>query len=706
MRRLSLTALAIIGLAAIAEAQSGWSGTVSTISTPVANYGRIFTPVVAVDPNGNAYAIWNQIEGLQPISLIKAARYVAATDSWNAPTTLAGPGDFDPPEVAVDPFGNAFFLVTTRSGGRKQIHVLRYTPASGTTTTTTLALDTYGFAAPAQIVVDAAGNAMVVWDVSGVIEAARYDYASATWSSPLTISIGETPLIAIDGHNDITAIWRFDFTGDFIWRLQAARFDSSTLTWSQAVDLAEGFALKPEDIATDHAGNVTAIWETNFGAVHAARFEKAIDAWGGVTNLSQPAATSSVPSAAADPDGNVTVVWRRAVGSTYVIQTRRYDSGSASWGSVLDLSSPSGFAYPRPQVQSDAFGNAIAVWGRSQPGLGPQIQAARYTAVANQWSAPVELSAAGQAAYNPDIRFDPAGNATAVWFQAAFDLGAIQSTRWVEQPPVPPDPPTDLVVASVTGNTVTLAWKAPANGTATGYVLEGGLSPGGVLASIATGSTATTFTFDAPSGVFFARLHALSGNVRSAASNEIQLIVNAPLPPSAPANVLGLVNGSTVALSWTNTFAGGAPTALHLNVTGYQTVTIPLAVSDTVSFDGVLGGTYTLTLTASNAAGVGPPSDPVTLTVPGSCSGPPGAPTYFAITKSGSTLTLTWNPPVSGTAVTSYVIHASGAFTGSLPTLTRSFSATVGSGTYSVSVVAANTCGTSAPTDSITVTVP
>ncbi len=323
----------------------------------------------------------------------------------------------------------------------------------------------------------------------------------------------------------------------------------------------------------------------------------------------------------------------------------------------------------------------------------------------NEWSTPVELSTARQIALNPDIGFDAAGNATAVWFQLAGGLGAIQSTRWVEQPPVPPDPPTDLV-SSVNGNMVTLAWKAPASGAFTGYVLEGGLSPGSVLASIPTGSTAPTFTFTAPSGVFFARLHAVSGNVRSAASNEIQLVVNAPQPPSAPAALLGLVNESRLALSWTNTFQGGAPTALRLNVTGAQTASIPLGVSDMFSFSGVPGGTYAFTLTASNAAGVSPPSNAVTLTFPDSCSGPPGVATFFAVAKSGSTLTLTWNPPLSGAAVTTYVIHASGAVTGSLPTSSRSLSGTVAPGTYTLSVVAANECGTSAPTEVITVTVP
>jgi hypothetical protein len=704
MRHLSAAALTvtIIGVVSIAEAQTGWTGTVTTISTPVVTSGLIFRPDLAVAPNGDAYAIWEE-PTLQAARSIKAARYVAAVDSWSAPMTLAAPSYLPSLEVAIDPAGNAFFMIAQRSAPMR-IDVHRFTPASGTTTATTVTTDATQDGLP-QIVADAVGNAMVVWEAFSGIHAARYDHASATWSSPVKISAnyGQFPQLAIDGHNNITAVWRFGAS-----TLQASRFDSTTLTWGPVTEVPDAGSITQWQVAADRAGNVTAVWQANLSTVRAARFVATAGTWSGAIDLSAPGTVANVPKIAADPAGNMFVVWLRGtIGSTDAVQTVRYDAGSASWSSVLNLSAPGGIAYPSPQVGVDSSGNALALWAQSRPGVGLQIHATRYTAVVNQWSAPTPLSAGGQSAANPDIGFDAVDNAVAIWFQSAAGLSVIQATRWVETTPVAPDPATDLVVSSVTGNTVTLAWKAPVSGTPpTGYVLEGGLSPGDVMASLPTGSTATTFTTNAPSGVFFVRVHAMSGNLRSAASNEIQLVVNTPPPPSAPAALLGMVNGSKLALSWTNTFQGGAPTALQLNVTGAHTATIPLAMSDTMSFDGVPGGTYSFTLTASNAGGVSSPSNAVTLTFPGSCSGPPGIPIDFTVAKSGSTLTLTWNPPVSGAAVTSYVIHASGTITTSLPTVARSVSGTVGPGTYALSVVAANECGTSPPTDVVTVTVP
>jgi len=703
-------AVTIIGFAAIANAQTGWTGTVTNISTPVVTGGFLSRPILAVEPNGNAYAIWNRVAGTPGNTLIQASRYVAATDSWSTPMTLAGPAPFGPPEVAVDGSGNAFFLMIRSLASPAQIQLVRYVPTSGAMTTATLSSNVVPNTV-ADVVADAAGNAIAVWEETAGIYSARYDRASAAWSTPVKISAAgaNIPRLAIDGLNDVTAAWRWLSPGGQLI-FQAARFDSSTLTWGPVSDLS---APSPTvsvflsiRIAADPAGNVTAVWSRSNGTftiIQAARFVKAAGSWTSATDLSVPGANAESTGVAADPAGNVIAVWRRAVGTTFIIQTARFDVGSASWSSAEDLTSPAGFAYPIPQVRLDASGNGIAIWGRSEPGLGLQIQAARYTAASNQWSAPVALSAAGEGAYNPDIRFDAAGNGLAAWFQAAGSFGVVQTTRWIDQPPAAP---TDLVVTSVTDNTVSLAWKPGVGGTPTGYVLEGGLSPGGVLASLRTGSTATTFTFNAPSGVFFVRLHALLGNLRSDASNEIRLVVNAPLAPSAPGNVLGLVNGSTLSLSWTNTFTGGAPTALQLNVTGGQTGSVPFGVLDKVTFNVVPGGTYTFTLTASNAAGISPPSAPVTLTFPGGCTGPPGVPTYFAVAKAGSLLTLTWNPPVAGAAVTHYVIHASGTFAGSVPTFTRSLTGSVGPGTYSLSVVAANPCGTSAPSDVVTVNVP
>ena len=274
----------------------------------------------------------------------------------------------------------------------------------------------------------------------------------------------------------------------------------------------------------------------------------------------------------------------------------------------------------------------------------------------------------------------------------------------VTTPPAPPGAPANLR-ATVNGNRVSLSWDA-ASGAVAGYVLEGGVGPGEVMASIPTGQSAPTFTFDAPTGAFYIRLHAIGAGGRSEPSNEIQILVNVPQPPSAPAVLRGLANGSNLALSWTNTFTGGQPTSLVLDVSGAITTSLPLPLSESFEYSGVPPGTYTFTVRAANSAGPSSSSNPVTLAFPGTCPGAPQAPTNFTVTRQGSQLTASWDPPSAGPAVNGYVLIVTGAMNLTLPLSDRSVGGGVPPGTYQLAVRAVNPCGTGPDTPVQQVTVP
>jgi Fungalysin metallopeptidase (M36) len=259
-----------------------------------------------------------------------------------------------------------------------------------------------------------------------------------------------------------------------------------------------------------------------------------------------------------------------------------------------------------------------------------------------------------------------------------------------------PLPPAALAAESVVGNTVTLRWTPPPGGLApTGYVVEGGAAPGEVLASMPTGTTGSRYSFVAPTGAFYVRVHTVSGGARSGASNEIRLFVNVLQPPSPPGPLLGLVNGSTVHFAWQGTFAGGAPAGYVLDVSGSGQASMAMGPADQASFANVPPGTYTLVVRATNAAGMSPPTEPVTLTVPSTCSGAPQVPAGLWVARSGSTLTATWAPPAAGPAPTGYVLSVGGALLGEFPTTGRVLSGVVGPGTYRLSVKATNPCGSS-----------
>jgi hypothetical protein len=264
--------------------------------------------------------------------------------------------------------------------------------------------------------------------------------------------------------------------------------------------------------------------------------------------------------------------------------------------------------------------------------------------------------------------------------------------------------PTDLV-ASVAGTTVSASWVMPPGLSPTGFVLEGGVSPGGVLASLVTGSIASAFTFSAPSGVFFIRVHALAGAVRSAPSNEVRIAVNVPMTPAAPVALVGEAFGSHLRLAWRNRLNEGAPTSIVLDVSGAASLSMTLPVAESFFFSGVPAGTYTFRVRAMNATGASPATNPVTLAFPTACVAA-GTPADFAVTRAGNVISVSWRPAVSGPTPTGYVLTVSGAVAATIPVAHTSLSGAVGPGTYTISVAATHPCGASAPTSSHTVAIP
>jgi YVTN family beta-propeller protein len=275
----------------------------------------------------------------------------------------------------------------------------------------------------------------------------------------------------------------------------------------------------------------------------------------------------------------------------------------------------------------------------------------------------------------------------------------------VTTPPPPPLPPANLR-ATVTGNRVSLAWDPSPSDGLTGHLLEGGVTPGSVLAALPTGSAAPAFTFDAPTGAFFVRVRAVRAGRRSAVSNELQIFVNIPQVPSAPTGLLGLANGAALALSWQAASTGGSPTSFVLDVSGALTLSVSVAPIETFSFAGVPPGTYTFAVRAVNSAGSSVATSPVTLTFPGVCPGPPQAPANFAVSKTGSQLSVNWDPPGAGPAVSSYLLRVTGTLNLVLPLTSRSISGVVPAGTYNLSVLALNPCGAGVETTPQPVTVP
>ena len=267
--------------------------------------------------------------------------------------------------------------------------------------------------------------------------------------------------------------------------------------------------------------------------------------------------------------------------------------------------------------------------------------------------------------------------------------------------------PTGLYVASVSGNVATLRWNPPQLGPAPDtYVLEGGVTAGSTMAVVPTGSTAPIFTITAPNGSFYVRMKSSRAGAMSLPSNEVRLHINAALKPNAPTNVQGAVKGSALWLAWRNSFTGGTPQSLMLDVTGAATVSLPIPLSESFSLPGIPTGTFTFRLRAMNAAGASSQSSSVTLTAPSTTCALPRVPTNFQVTKTGNVISATWDTPSGGTPAAGYRLNVSGSYVGSFPIAGRGFASGAPGGTYNFSVQAVNACGAGPVTAFQTVVIP
>lgn len=685
-----------------------------------------FAPDIAIDAQGNATAVWLRFDGV--VYVLQAARATVDGSTWSAPVDIAtvGPGALGP-AVMVTPAGDALVIWTRLVGISASVHAARYVASSGTwrPAVSVSAVGTLAYLADFDIEPD--GDAVAVWTrfdgTDEVIDSARYTAATDSWSPAIPLSAGgaftEYARVALDAVGNAVATWNREGA------IETSRYDTASATWSPAAVIS---GLEPAfgepRLASDADGNAIAVWRVA-STVQVARYSASGGVWSSALPLSPLGQPGFEPRIAIDPLGNAVVIWRSWSGSRYVLQSSRFVRATATWGAATTFSNPTQSAY-QAEIVADPRGNVAAVWD-GWDGEHEVIRTTRWEATPNApgivavtptaggtivtFTAPLTTDAVYAAtSYEYSISTRPwvlAGATSPIGITGlevgAYQLalramnpagaGAIASTPFV----VNPSPPSGVVATSVSGNTVALSWLAPADAPpGSTYVVEGGVVPGQTLASIATASSATSYTFTAPTGAFFVRVRAAYFQLRSSPSNEILIVVNVPAPPSAPTHLLGLVSGASLALSWTNTYGGGAPTGLQLHVSGAIDAALPLGFAETFAAPVVPPGTYTIRMAATNASGVSALSNPVTLTVPGACSGVPGVPTRVVATSTGRAIRVVWSPPDTGAAVSAYWLIVGGSFVGAFPTTARTLAGTVGPGTYSFVVVAVNACGAGA----------
>lgn len=187
-------------------------------------------PQVAVTPSGDAIAVWVRFDGAN--NVIEAARLPFGSGVWsNYGTPLSTVGfNSDNPQVAIDPLGNAVAIWEEIDGGGVDRIRAAALPAAGMTINLFPFLSDPGVnASLPDIAIDPSGTAIATWSFFstspslGVVQASELPLGG-NWSTPVTISdiveLSESKVV-VDGSGNPVVIWKIFVTGA-TYQIQAA----------------------------------------------------------------------------------------------------------------------------------------------------------------------------------------------------------------------------------------------------------------------------------------------------------------------------------------------------------------------------------------------------------------------------------------------------------------------------------------------------
>lgn len=230
---------------------TGWS----SATTIDAGSGHAEEPVVSIDPAGNAISIWKQTNG--SVFSIWASRFTAGS-GWGTATLIeVGASAAFSPALAMDGSGNAFAIWLQNA----TLLVNRFEPGAGWKGTAVLSA---GSATIPNIAMNADGKAVAVWGDGHHILASRYPSGTG-WSTPAQVDIGLDSLISIP-HPRVV----IDSAGNavVVWQNRTNRFTGnySTLTgsWQTPVVLSPVSCCSVTQVlfgvSSASTGNMIAVW--------------------------------------------------------------------------------------------------------------------------------------------------------------------------------------------------------------------------------------------------------------------------------------------------------------------------------------------------------------------------------------------------------------------------------------------------------------
>jgi hypothetical protein len=422
----------VVGMLSSTAGSASAAGWLAPKDISAANEELDGRPQVAVDPAGNAVAIWERHVGGEEI--VEASERPAAAD-WSEPEVLSLPGEEgEQSQVTIDAAGTAIAVWVTEESSGSFLVRSAVRPPGGKWSEPEDVSDSISAAGSPILAIDAASEAVTVWtafDNPDVLVQGAIRSADGEWSEPDDLSPAgqdvtplEAPDVAIDAAGNAIAVWKLEGS-NFI--VQAAVRPAGQENWEAPDDLSgAGEDAGEPAVAMNDAGGAVAVWtrldgpDTVQGAVRPAGED-----WSATDDLSA-AGEAGQPDVGIDEAGEAVAVWHRYTGSNFIVQAAARPA-DGEWADPDELSAP-GQDGLSPVVATNVAVGAVAMWHRSD-GTDLRVQAA-VRPPDGEWPKPDTLSAAGENAGFAEVGLDAAGNAIAVFGRNGDDGPFVQASGY------------------------------------------------------------------------------------------------------------------------------------------------------------------------------------------------------------------------------------------------------------------------------------
>ena len=313
-----------------------------------------YYPSIAVDASGNAYAVWNDWRNGN-MDIYFSYRPVGGT--WGVNVRVnddAGTAWQDRPSIAVDPGGNAYAVWEDYRNGNGDIY-FSYRPLGGNWGPNVRVNDDAGTAYQwlPSIAVDADGSAYAVWndyrnDYYGGDIYFSYRPLGSNWGANVRVKDDagtagqDRPSIAVDPGGNAYAVWEDYRNGSdiyFSYRPLGGKWGANVRVND---DAGAAYQWEPS-IALDATGNAYAVWVDyrNSNDDIYFSYRPVGGTWGANVRVNDHAGASWQwrPSIAVDPGGNAYAVWedyRNGNGDIYFSYRPAGGGGDTDEDGLLD----------------------------------------------------------------------------------------------------------------------------------------------------------------------------------------------------------------------------------------------------------------------------------------------------------------------------------------------------------------------------------